>query len=91
MDDLGVLNDGLNHNYNVIDWTELIKTAKYAQIWQSTWGHVVADGSQGSPGGASERGETALLHYVRWFLSSGAEAEKIQKYSQADRYVFIKW
>ena len=40
----------------------------------------MADGSQGSPGGASERGETALVHYVRRFLSSGAEAEKIQKY-----------
>ena len=50
----------------------------------------MADGSQGSPGGASERGETALVHYVRRFLSSGAEAEKIQKYSQADRIVHRK-
>ena len=48
----------------------------------------MADGSQGSPGGASERGETALVHYVRGFLSSGAEAEKIQKYSC---YVFGKY
>ena len=63
---------------------ELIKTAKYAKIWQSPSGLVAAGGSQGSPGGASERGETALVHYVRGFLSSGVEAEKIQKQSQAD-------
>ena len=90
MDALGELHYGSNHNYNVIDRTELIKTAKYAKIQQSTSGPVVADGSQGSPGGASERGETALVHYVRRFLSSGAEAEKIQKYSQADRIVHRK-
>ena len=30
------------------------------------------------------------MHYVRRFLSSGAEAEKIQKYSQADRIVHRK-
>ena len=50
----------------------------------------MADGTQGSAGVASERGETALVHYVRRFLSSGAEAEKIQKYSQADRIVHRK-
>ena len=50
----------------------------------------MAGGSQGSPGGASERGETALVRYVRGFLSSGAEAEKIQKQSPADRMVYQK-
>ena len=79
MDALGELHYGSNHNYNVIDRTELIKTAKYAKIQQSTSGPVVADGSQGSAGGASERGETALVHYVRRFLSLDADAEKIQK------------
>jgi len=29
---LEVLDDGSNRNYNVIDWTELIKSAKYAKI-----------------------------------------------------------
>ena len=50
----------------------------------------MADGSQGSAGGASKRGETALVHYVRRFLSLDADAEKIQKESQADRMVYQK-
>lgn len=50
----------------------------------------MADGSQGSAGGASKRGETALVHYVRRFLSLDADAEKIQKQSQADRMVYQK-
>ena len=82
-----VLDDGSNHNYNIIDRTELIKTAKYAKIKQSSSGPVVAGGSQGSPGSASERGETAPVHYVRGFLSLGLEAEKIQKQSQAARMI----
>ena len=63
---------------------ELIKTAKKEQIQQSTHGHDVADGNQGSAGGASRRGDTALLHCRRRFLSSGPEAEKKLKESPAD-------
>jgi hypothetical protein len=44
----------------------------------------MADGSQGSAGGASERGETALVHYVRRFSILDVAAEKIQKQSQTD-------
>jgi hypothetical protein len=42
---LEVLGDGSNYNYNVIDWTESIKMAKYAKIWHGTSDPVAGGGS----------------------------------------------
>ena len=83
-----VLGYGYNQDFNVIDWTEFVKTAKWGITQQSWCGAGAADGSHGSSGSASGRGEAVLALYLQLLLSLASAAEQIQEQSQWDRMVY---